>query len=225
MTDKKVSVSVMCMDYADMGKQFALLNDFTDAYHWDMMDGNYVPNLSLTTDMLETLAHVIKKPVHTHLMTVRPQDYVERLIDNGVSEISFHVDTVTRQIFRLMNILDKANVGTGIVLNPMDTVDSLEYILERLDSVTVMTVDPGFAGQPFIPEMLRKISLLKELKIKKGYKYTIEVDGGINQSTFERLTEAGAERFVLGSTGLFNLADNLEEAIAKARSYIPFKNE
>lgn len=150
---------------------------------------------------------------------------MERLIDNGVSEISFHIDTVNRQIFRLMNLMDKANVGAGIVINPMETVDSLHYVLERLASVTVMTVDPGFAGQPFIPEMLKKITLLKELKIKHGYKYEIEVDGGVNERTFAQLMDAGAERFILGSSGLFNIADNLEGAISKARSYIPFKNK
>ena len=102
-------------------------------------------------------------------------------------------------------------------------MDQLRHVLGRLDSVTVMTVDPGFAGQPFIPEMLEKITLLKELKIKHGYKYEIEVDGGVNMRTFDQLMEAGAERFILGSSGLFNLADNLEDAIGKARSYIPFK--
>ena len=81
MTEKKVSVSVMCMDYTEMGKQFELLNEFTDAYHWDIMDGNYVPNVSLNFEMLETLGHAIKKPIQAHLMVVRPQDYVERLID------------------------------------------------------------------------------------------------------------------------------------------------
>ncbi len=223
MTEKKVSVSVMCMDYTEMGKQFELLNEFTDAYHWDIMDGNYVPNVSLNFEMLETLGHAIKKPIQAHLMVVRPQDYVERLIDCGVSEVSFHIDTVNRQIFRLMNLLEKANVGVGVVINPMETVDQLRYVLGRLDSVTVMTVDPGFAGQPFIPEMLEKITLLRELKIKHGYKYEIEVDGGVNMRTFDQLMEAGAERFILGSSGLFNLADTLEDAISKARSYIPFK--
>ena len=177
----------------------------------------------LNFEMLETLGHVIKKPIQAHLMVVRPQDYVERLIDNGVSEISFHIDTVNRQIFRLMNILEKAKVGVGMVINPMETVDQLQYVLERLDSVCVMTVDACFAGQHFIPEMLKKITLLKDLKIKHGYKYEIEVDGGVNMRTFDQLMEAGAERFILGSSGLFNLADTLEDAIGKARSYIPFK--
>lgn len=220
----KVSVSVMCMDYRDMGRQFEILNEFADAYHWDIMDGHYVPNIVLNLDMLKTLQPVIKKPVHAHLMVERPQDFVEQLIDLGVGEISFQIDTVNRQMFRLLNLAEKAGVGVGAVLNPMDTVDSLKYVLGRLASVTVMTVDPGFAGQPFIPEMLDKISLLKELKIKHGYTYEIEVDGSVNHRTFQRLSDAGAERFVLGSSGLFGLADTLEEAVEKARSYIPFKN-
>ncbi|MGI6149319.1 MAG: allulose-6-phosphate 3-epimerase [Firmicutes bacterium] len=220
----KISVSVMCMDYKDMGRQFELLNDFTDAYHWDVMDGNYVPNLSLNLDMLKTLSPVIHKPIHAHLMVTRPQDYVEHLIELGVSEISLHIDTVSRQMFRLMNLAEEAGVAVGAVLNPMETIDSLQYVLGRLASVTVMTVDPGFAGQKFIPEMLDKIAALKELKLKQGYKYEIEVDGSVNPRTFERLMDAGAERFVLGSSGLFTLGATLEEAIAVARSFIPFKN-
>jgi len=212
------------MDYKDMGRQFELLNDFTDAYHWDVMDGNYVPNLSLNLDMLKTLSPVIHKPIHAHLMVTRPQDYVEHLIELGVSEISLHIDTVSRQMFRLMNLAEEAGVAVGAVLNPMETIDSLQYVLGRLASVTVMTVDPGFAGQKFIPEMLDKIAALKELKLKQGYKYEIEVDGSVNPRTFERLMDAGAERFVLGSSGLFTLGATLEEAIAVARSFIPFKN-
>ena len=150
MTERKVSVSVMCMDYTAMGKQFELLNDFTDAYHWDVMDGNYVPNVSLNFEMLETLGHVIKKPIQAHLMVVRPQDYVERLIDNGVSEISFHIDTVNRQIFRLMNILEKVRLA-GYGNQPDGDSGPAQYVLERLDSVCVMTVDPGFAGQSLSP--------------------------------------------------------------------------
>jgi D-allulose-6-phosphate 3-epimerase len=127
-------------------------------------------------------------------------------------------------MFRLMNLAEEAGVAVGAVLNPMETIDSLQYVLGRLASVTVMTVDPGFAGQKFIPEMLDKIAALKELKLKQGYKYEIEVDGSVNPRTFERLMDAGAERFVLGSSGLFTLGATLEEAIAVARSFIPFKN-
>jgi D-allulose-6-phosphate 3-epimerase len=99
----------------------------------------------------------------------------------------------------------------------------LEYIIDELDSITVMTVDPGFAGQPFIQGMVKKIAQLQDLKQRKGYTYEIEVDGGVNQRTLAMLMEAGAERFVLGSSGLFNLGSTLEESIAIARSYIPFK--
>lgn len=211
----------MCMNYADLGKQFALLNDFTDAYHWDFMDGHYVPNVSLNFEMLETVSPMMNKPIHAHLMVSRPQDYVDRLIQSGVNEICFHVDTVSRQIFRLIDIIKKASIGVGLVLNPMEPVDTLQYVAPYLDSVTVMTVDPGFAGQRFIDDMLHKISSLNELKAKHGYIYQIEVDGGVNASTFDRLLTAGAERFILGSSGLFSLGEDLVESIQRAQAYIP----
>ncbi len=219
----RVSTSIMCVDFGRMAQDLALLNEFTDAYHWDIMDGHYVPNLALNLDMIASLRDDLKQPIHAHLMVTRPQDYVQQLLDLGVEEITFHLDTVNAQFFRLRNLIKDAGRKIGIVLNPVERPADLEYIIDELDSITVMTVDPGFAGQPFIQGMVKKIAQLQDLKQRKGYTYEIEVDGGVNQRTLAMLMEAGAERFVLGSSGLFNLGSTLEESIAIARSYIPFK--
>ncbi len=219
----KVSTSIMCVDFGRMAQDLALLNEFTDAYHWDIMDGHYVPNLALNLDMIASLRDDLKQPIHAHLMVTRPQDYVQQLLELGVEEITFHLDTVNVQFFRLRNLIKDAGRKIGIVLNPVERPADLEYIIDELDSITVMTVDPGFAGQPFIQGMVKKIAQLQDLKQWKGYTYEIEVDGGVNQRTLAMLMEAGAERFVLGSSGLFNLGSTLEESIAIARSYIPFK--
>lgn len=216
----EISVSVMCMDHGNMVEQFRMLNGFADSYHWDIMDGNYVPNVTLGPDAIDSLRSVIEKPIHVHLMVTRPQDYVGQLIDLQVAGISFHLDTVTSQAFRLADLVHDAGIGVGIVLNPIEPVYALEYIMDQLDSITVMTVDPGFAGQRFIHPMLRKISHLKELKEKNGYKYTIEVDGAVNRMTLDSLRRAGAERLVLGSSGLFGLGEDLSESIRLARDYI-----
>lgn len=219
----KISVSMMCADYGRLAEQFEVLNQFADAYHWDMVDGHYAQSLSLNLDMISSLREVIKKPIHAHLAVERPQDFVPQLIDLGVEEICFHLDTVNAQFFRLANLIKDAGLGVGVVLTPVERPEILEYVLEALDSVNVLTVDPGFAGQRFIGAAVRKIPILKEWKEKYGYTYEIEVDGGVNERTFQQLVEAGAERFVLGSSGLFSLAATLEEAVEKARGYIPFK--
>lgn len=214
---------MMCVDFKNIREQFQLLNDFTDAYHWDIMDGHYVPNLALNLDMIKSLGDIIEKPIHAHLMVNKPQDFVEQLIDLEVAEITFHVDTVTRQFFRLKNLIRQAGIGVGLVLNPMDRVEQLEWAIDDLDSVTVMAVDPGFAAQPFISGMVKKVAVLKKLKDKNGYNYDIEVDGGVGPKTLDQLIEAGANRFVLGTSGLFHLADDLEECIKLAKEFIPFK--
>ena len=210
----------MCINYMRLAEDIQVLNNFADAYHWDIMDGHYVPSLALNLDMLAALREYLTKPSHAHLMVQRPQDYVPRLLDLGVEEISLHLDTVQGQFFRLKNLIKQAGAKVGIVLNPLDSPAALEYVLEELDSVTVMTVDPGFASQPFIPAMVRIVAQLQEWKVKHGLGYEIEVDGSINQRTMPTLREAGAERFVLGSTGLFGLSSSLEEAVALAREYI-----
>ena len=126
----KISVSVMCMDYKDMGRQFELLNDFTDAYHWDVMDGNY------KAEPVSELGYA-ENAVSCHSQTYPCSSdgkhdrriMLEHLIELGVSEISLHIDTVSRQMFRLMNLAEEAGAAVGAVLNPMETIDSLQYVL------------------------------------------------------------------------------------------------
>lgn len=220
---KKISISVMCADYNKLGEQVTDINDFTDMYHFDFMDGHYVPNISLNFDMIESLNSVMEKPVNVHLMVTNPEDYIDKLIDLNVHSISFHYDTIRNQAFRIINQLKENGVEVGVVLNPSESIDILKHLISKLDFVTVMTVDPGFAGQSFIPEMLDKIKELVELRKEKELDFSIEVDGSVNETTIDRLVDAGADIYILGGSGFFSKGDTVEEAIKNARSYIPFK--
>ena len=219
----KISVSVMCADYKKLGEQINILNNFTDYYHFDLMDGHYVPNITLNFDMISSLKEIITKPINIHLMVTNPQDYLQRLLQLGVDSVSFHLNTIETQAFRIIQAVQDNGIKAGVVLNPLERPESLEYLFDIIDQVTVMTVDPGFAGQQFIPKMLDKIRKLKAIRQKNNYNYQIEVDGSVNKKTINQLIAAGADILILGNSGLFSLGDTLAEAIENTRKYIIFK--
>ena len=206
------SPSLMCMDLLSMKEQVEILNERADFYHVDIMDGHFVKNITLSPFFVSTLKRVSKLPIDVHLMTEYPDDYIEELAKSGADYICPHAETINKDAFRIINKIKGFGCKAGIVLNPATPIEWIKYYIHLLDKITVMTVDPGFAGQPFIPEMLDKIKELKELKEKNGYNYLIEVDGSCNERTFDILTEAGAEVLIVGSSGLFNLDSDLPKA-------------
>ena len=206
------SPSLMCMDLLNMKEQVEILNERADFYHVDIMDGHFVKNITLSPFFVSTLKRVSKLPIDVHLMTEYPDDYIEELAKAGADYICPHAETINKDAFRIINKIKSFGCKAGIVLNPATPLEWIKYYIHHLDKITVMTVDPGFAGQPFIPEMLDKIKELKELKEKNGYNYLIEVDGSCNERTFDILTEAGAEVLIVGSSGLFNLDSDLPKA-------------
>ncbi|MDD3337695.1 MAG: D-allulose 6-phosphate 3-epimerase [Lachnospiraceae bacterium] len=204
--------SLMCMDFLKMKEQFEILNDRVDMYHVDIMDGHFCKNITLSPDLVKTFAKVATKPMDCHLMTTNPTDWIETLAAAGAAYISPHAETINTDAFRVMNLIHSLGCKTGLVLNPATPLSSVEYILGRVDMLTIMSVDVGFAGQPFIEEMLDKIKEAKRLKEEKGYTYKIQIDGSCNKNTFKRLTEAGVEVFIVGSSGLFGLDKDLNKA-------------
>ena len=206
------SPSLMCMDLLSMKEQVEILNERADFYHVDIMDGHFVKNITLSPFFVSNLKRISKLPIDVHLMTEYPDDYIEELAKSGADYICPHAETINKDAFRIINKIKSFGCKAGIVLNPATPVEWIKYYIHLLDKITVMTVDPGFAGQPFIPEMLDKIKELKELKEKNGYNYLIEVDGSCNERTFDILTEAGAEVLIVGSSGLFNLDSDLPKA-------------
>ena len=206
------SPSLMCMDLLSMKEQVEILNGRADFYHVDIMDGHFVKNITLSPFFVSNLKRISKLPIDVHLMTEYPDDYIEELAKSGADYICPHAETINKDAFRIINKIKGFGCKAGIVLNPATPIEWIKYYIHLLDKITVMTVDPGFAGQPFIPEMLDKIKELKELKEKNGYSYLIEVDGSCNERTFDILTEAGAEVLIVGSSGLFNLDSDLPKA-------------
>ncbi|WP_435308252.1 D-allulose 6-phosphate 3-epimerase [Sebaldella termitidis] len=206
------SPSLMCMDLLSMKEQVEILNERADFYHVDIMDGHFVKNITLSPFFVSNLKRISKLPIDVHLMTEYPDDYIEELAKSGADYICPHAETINKDAFRIINKIKGFGCKAGIVLNPATPIEWIKYYIHLLDKITVMTVDPGFAGQPFIPEMLDKIKELKELKEKNGYNYLIEVDGSCNERTFDILTEAGAEVLIVGSSGLFNLDSDLPKA-------------
>ncbi len=206
------SPSLMCMDFLRIKEQTEVLNQYCDFYHVDIMDGHFVKNITLSPDFVKAFSKIAKKPIDCHLMVTNPEDYIESLAAAGATYISPHAETINAQAFRIYNQIEALGLKKGVVLNPATPISYIAPYLNRLDKITIMTVDPGFAGQPFIPEMLEKIAELKALKEEKGYNFLIEVDGSCNQKTFAQLAKAGTEVFIVGSSGLFSKSENLEEA-------------
>ena len=209
MGKMKFSPSLMCMDLTKFKEQVDILNERADYYHVDIMDGHFVKNITLSPFFVEQLNKISKLPIDVHLMTEFPGDYIDELAKVGATYISPHAETINKDAFRIINRIKSLGCKVGIVLNPSTPVDWLEYYIHLIDKITVMTVDPGFAGQPFIPEMLEKIKELKKIKEENNYSYLIEIDGSCNERTFKRLTSAGAEVLIVGSSGLFNLEEDL----------------
>ncbi len=204
--------SLMCMDLTEIKAQTKILNERCDFFHVDIMDGHFVKNLTLSPGFVEAFAPLAKKPIDCHLMVTNPADYVEPLAKAGANYICPHLEAINADAFRILEKIRQAGCKTGLVLNPSTPLSAAKHLLGRIDMLTIMTVDPGFAGSPFLPEMLDKIREAKQIKEENNLHYLIEIDGSCSEKTFGQLHEAGAEVFIVGSSGLFGLDPNLKAA-------------
>jgi len=207
-----ISPSLMCMDMMKLKEQLHFLNTRADRLHVDVMDGHYVKNLALSASFVAQIRPYTSLPIDVHLMVEEPMSFIPALITAGADAISLHPETICREAFRVINMIRKAGKQVGMVLNPATPIDSVQHYLHLLDKVTVMTVDPGYAGQPFIAEMTEKISQLHQLKQTRALNFLIEVDGSCNRHTYRELLGAGAQILIMGSSGLFRPDVPLEQA-------------
>lgn len=207
--------SLMCMDFLDMRNQLEILNKRADLLHVDLMDGHYCKNITLSPDLIRAFARVATLPMDVHLMTTTPSDWYEVCAEAGAKILSPHAETINVDAFRTMNLIERLGCKTGVILNPASPLSIIKHYIERIDILTIMTVDVGFAGQPFIAEMLQKIEEAAELKAKHGYRYQIQIDGSCNERTYKRLVDAGAEILIVGSSGLFSMDSDLNVAYDK----------
>lgn len=209
------SISLMCLDYLRIKEQIEALNNRADYFHIDIMDGHFCKNITLSPDFMRAVKKISRLPLDVHLMTEYPNDFIDLVKHAGADMVSPHAETINTDAFRVINRIKSLGMQAGVALNPATPLEYIKHYMGRLDLITIMTVDVGYAGQPFIAEMLEKIRLCKKWKEEHGYSYRIEIDGSCNKETFKRLSEAGAEVFVVGSSGLFSLDADVDHAYSK----------
>ncbi|WP_034858977.1 D-allulose 6-phosphate 3-epimerase [Enterococcus casseliflavus] len=216
----KISPSLMCMDISKFEEQINCLNQTVDYYHIDIMDGHYVSNMTLSPWFIEQLKNHTKIPLDVHLMVTNPIAYVEQLLDLGVEVISIHAEFLNGHAFRLSQTIKQHGKKMGVVLNPETPLNLITDYLHLIDIVTVMTVDPGFAGQSFISESLDKVRKLKYYRKENNLIFEIQIDGSCNKNTYHKMIAAGADILILGSSGLFKVDDSIEKAIAVMQMHV-----
>ena len=203
---KKILPSILSADFANLEQDVKELEQIgIDMFHIDVMDGNFVPNISFGFPIIEAIRSKTDKIFDCHLMIARPEEYVERFCNAGCDMVSFHIEA-TNHADRVIQIIKNSGKKAGIVLNPQTPIESVKYLLPKLDYVLIMTVNPGFGGQKFIPEMLEKIEELAKIREEKGYSFLIQVDGGVNVETSKLCRDKGADLLVCGSF-LFGVED------------------
>ncbi len=177
----KVSPSILACDFSKLKEEIKSIEN-ADLVHLDVMDGVFVPNITFGPFMVETIRKLTNLPLESHLMIIDPLKYIEAFAKAGSDIIIFHVESKT-DILKAIKKVKSLNLKVGLSLNPETPIRTLLPYFELLDMVLVMSVNPGFYGQKFMPQVLPKLEKLKEIRDSKGYKFLIEVDGGINEET------------------------------------------
>lgn len=212
MNNIEISPSLMTMDLDKFKEQITFLNDHADSYHIDIMDGHYVPNITLSPWFIEEVRKISDLPMSVHLMVTEPSFWVPQLIDLKCEWICMHAEVLDGLAFRLIDDIHNAGLKAGIVLNPETPIETIFPYIDLLDKITIMTVDPGFAGQRFIDNTLDKIVALRALREEKGYNYLIEMDGSSNRKTFKKIDAAGPDIYIVGRSGLFGLTEEIDSS-------------
>lgn len=194
-----VSPSLLSADFANLSRDIDMINDSdADMLHLDVMDGVFVPNISFGFPVIEAVAKICKKPLDVHLMIVEPEKWIDRLACIGAAYMNVHQEACVH-LDRTIHAIHEAGMKAAVTLNPSTPVAMLEDVAADLDMVLLMSVNPGFGGQKFIPNTLNKLYRLRDLLDRTGSKALIEIDGGVNDTTGRMLAEGGADVLVAGS--------------------------
>ena len=202
----QVSPSLLSADFAHLSDDIDMINSSeADMLHLDVMDGVFVPNISFGFPIIKMVSHLCDKPLDAHLMIVEPHKWIPQIRDLGVRIMNVHQEAC-RHLHRTIYQIREAGMEAGVTINPATPVMMLQDIINDLDLVLIMSVNPGFGGQPFIEHSIEKVKELRALIDRTGSKAKIQVDGGVNTDTGKRLAEAGADILVAGSY-IFNAED------------------
>lgn len=194
-----IAPSVLSADFGNLHRDCVMLNESeADWFHIDIMDGLFVPNLSFGFPVLKSIQQIATKPLDVHLMIVDPDRYIETFKDHGAWQISVHIEACTH-LHRTVQKIKSMGVKAGVAVNPHTPVTLLEDIIDELDLVILMSVNPGFGGQKFIERTYEKTARLKEIIVYRGSSCLIEIDGGVNNENAPRLIQAGADALVAGN--------------------------
>lgn len=210
--------SILSADFSNLSQQIRMTEmGGADWIHCDVMDGHFVPNITIGPVIVKAVRKTTKLPVDVHLMIENPDKYLEAFAESGANYISVHVEEVVH-LNRTVNRIKELGCKAGVVINPATPVSALTDIAEYIDLLLIMTVNPGFGGQEFIPNSIKRIEEAVILRSKLNANFLIEIDGGVNSKTIVKAKKAGADIFVAGSA-IFH-SDNITASTAELRNLI-----
>jgi ribulose-phosphate 3-epimerase len=196
---KYIAPSILSADFSKLGEEIRSVEEAgADWIHVDVMDGHFVPNITIGPLIVKAARRVTSLPLDVHLMIEEPDKYIEDFAKAGANLISVQVEACVH-LNRTVGMIKELNVRAGVVLNPATPLSTLEWIIEDVDYVMIMSVNPGFGGQQFIPGSIDKIRALRKIIQDRGLSILVEVDGGVNEKTIKDISDAGTDVFVAGS--------------------------
>lgn len=211
----KIAPSILSADFSCLGEEVKRIDlAGADLVHIDVMDGRFVPNITFGPPVIKSIRKVTKLPFDVHLMIDSPERYIEEFVKAGADYITVHAESTTH-LHRTLQLIKSFGIKAGVVLNPATSLDVLEYVLDEIDIVLIMTVNPGFGGQSFIEATKEKIKRLRKIIDERKLPIEIQVDGGVKLNNIEEIAKCGADIFVAGSA-VYG-ADDIEATIREMK--------